>query len=487
MIRWVNNMKYLKKVILKNFQSHKYSVIEFDEGLNIIVGPSDSGKSAIIRAIKWALYNDPLGDYFIREGEDEASVVLIFSNNIKVKRLRSKSRNAYILYGHDGEELIFEGFGNKVPKEIIDILAIKKIPLDSNETNAINLGEQLEGAFLLSEKGSVRASAIGRLVGVDLIDDALKDTLKDIRNLSINKKLKTERLKEIEEELLSYDYLEILNKKINRLDEIKILLKNKVIMKNNLIKIIKNYEYIKLEKKNSNKKLYELSKIDIVENNIYNLEIMARKLSFYKITNNKLKTIKNTSNINESLLEKLNNNLILEKSIQEIDLKNNKLKNLKKIYSQVNIYKKESEVVFSISSKLNKLQFIEDKANTIEAKLARFKTLKNLKEKRDYIDKSLKIGNTYIEKLNRLNAMDRDFNELDKLIYKRNLLLKAHKKLNNNRIEINKENNVHVKAKSIIDENLKSYEDLLLESNTCPFCLSNINKDKIDHIIEHYS
>ena len=59
-------MRYIKKIILENFQSHKYSVIELNEELNVIVGPSDSGKSAIIRGLKWALYNEPSGDYFIR-------------------------------------------------------------------------------------------------------------------------------------------------------------------------------------------------------------------------------------------------------------------------------------------------------------------------------------------------------------------------------------------------------------------------------------
>ena len=49
-------MRYIKKIILQNFQSHKYSIVELDEQLNVIVGPSDSGKSAIIRALKWVLY-----------------------------------------------------------------------------------------------------------------------------------------------------------------------------------------------------------------------------------------------------------------------------------------------------------------------------------------------------------------------------------------------------------------------------------------------
>ena len=80
-------MKYIEKVILENFQSHKFTSVEFDRGLNIIVGASDSGKTAILRAIKWALYNDPAGDYFIREGATEASVSIFFSDKTSIKKI----------------------------------------------------------------------------------------------------------------------------------------------------------------------------------------------------------------------------------------------------------------------------------------------------------------------------------------------------------------------------------------------------------------
>lgn len=132
-------MKFIKRVILENFQSHKYSIVDFNEGLNVIVGPSDSGKSAIIRGIKWALYNEPSGDYFIREGSTECSVTLEFNDNVILKRYRSKYKNTYILTDRDGKEIKFEGFGSSVPQEIIETVGIKKINLDSDSSNAINL------------------------------------------------------------------------------------------------------------------------------------------------------------------------------------------------------------------------------------------------------------------------------------------------------------------------------------------------------------
>ena len=112
-------MIFITKVELENFQSHKNSVIEFDRGLNVILGNSDSGKTAIIRAIKWAIYNEPQGLSYIREGESSASVTVYFNTGAILKRYRTKSKNVYYLKKSNGEEFNFESFGKDVPKEKI--------------------------------------------------------------------------------------------------------------------------------------------------------------------------------------------------------------------------------------------------------------------------------------------------------------------------------------------------------------------------------
>ena len=43
------------KVTIENFQSISKGELEFTQGINIIVGQSNSGKSAILRAIKGAI------------------------------------------------------------------------------------------------------------------------------------------------------------------------------------------------------------------------------------------------------------------------------------------------------------------------------------------------------------------------------------------------------------------------------------------------
>jgi exonuclease SbcC len=46
---------------ITNFQSHVKSVLKLSPGINVICGPSDSGKSAIIRGLRWVIENQPTG------------------------------------------------------------------------------------------------------------------------------------------------------------------------------------------------------------------------------------------------------------------------------------------------------------------------------------------------------------------------------------------------------------------------------------------
>ena len=49
----------IKSIHVVGFQSHADSTIEFDPGVNVLIGQSDSGKTAVVRALDWALNNRP--------------------------------------------------------------------------------------------------------------------------------------------------------------------------------------------------------------------------------------------------------------------------------------------------------------------------------------------------------------------------------------------------------------------------------------------
>ena len=60
------------KVTVENFQSIKRAEIDVD-GFTVITGPNNSGKTALMRAIRGAFQNAP-GSAFIRHGEKECRV-----------------------------------------------------------------------------------------------------------------------------------------------------------------------------------------------------------------------------------------------------------------------------------------------------------------------------------------------------------------------------------------------------------------------------
>lgn len=178
------NGRYLTALTLTNFQSHAFTHLVFGPGLNVMVGPSDSGKTAILRALRWVLYNEPRGSDFVRQGEKECRVTARFSDGTLITRERSGSRNRYVLGQVDpatGEivEQVFEGFGYDVPPQVLDAHGMPPVYLDEGRSVALNVASQLEGPFLLAESGGLRAKAIGRLYGVHVVDAAVRMTRKD--------------------------------------------------------------------------------------------------------------------------------------------------------------------------------------------------------------------------------------------------------------------------------------------------------------------
>lgn len=479
-------MRYIKKIILENFQSHKYSIIELNEELNVIVGPSDTGKSAIIRGLKWALYNEPSGDYFIREGEREASVTIEFSDNTIIKRYRSKSKNIYYLYKINGEELVFEGFGTNVPQEIIDEIGIEKIHLDSEESVSINLGEQLEGAFLLSEKSAIRASAIGRLVGVNVIDDALRESLKDNRNISTIRKTLDDSVLTLEEELKQYDYLSEINNKLNKIDAIKGNIIEKTEKYNTLIRLNDNLNKSNLSLTESIiylNKLKEIKNIDLKVSKIEDLYIkhkyfINKKNNYLKIVNgikeddyiiNKLKNL----NLTQNIFELLSNSLI----------KLNKLQNVQ--YKKIK-YESEITKCNNIIDKLKYVSVIENSSVIMQNRLTLLKSFININENMNINMRNILIGQKYISKFNNLNIVDINLSKLEILERKLTNLQHTNDKIKKINLEKTKIVNNVIQNKKDINDFLIDYEELLSKQEICPFCLSSIDDGKIKHIMAHY-
>jgi exonuclease SbcC len=147
----------IEKLVLKNFQRHESLTIEFDPQITTLIGPSDAGKSAIIRALLWLATNRPAGDSFVRHGSELASVSLWVDGH-KITRQRGKGVNRYSI---DGKELA--AFGQGVPEEISRLLNIDEI----------NISRQHQPHYLFADSPGEVARQLNAVINLGAIDATL--------------------------------------------------------------------------------------------------------------------------------------------------------------------------------------------------------------------------------------------------------------------------------------------------------------------------
>lgn len=197
----------LNKVSISNFQSHKESELEFTDGVNVIIGPSDAGKSAIFRAIYWVITNRPLGDGFRSYWGGNTRVDLHF-NDFVVSRLKGDSDNQYIITNES--PIVLKAFGTDTPEEVVKLLALDNI----------NIQSQIDPPFLLANTSGEVAQMLNKAASIDDIDRAMTN-LKSIYNeAKRNKTYLEKQIADMEEELKQYDNLPRLEQLVEELERI---------------------------------------------------------------------------------------------------------------------------------------------------------------------------------------------------------------------------------------------------------------------------
>jgi exonuclease SbcC len=214
----------IKSIELQNFQSHAKTIIEpAGPGfLTVITGPSDSGKTAIIRALKWLLYNQPQGAEFTRTGTKLVRVAVAYAGGVTVVRERTASTNRYKILQPGAEKPeVFEGFGATVPLEIQEITGVRTVKIADLDL-MLNLSEQLDGPFLgqKSISSPARAKILGKLAGTEEIDVAGAGVNKDLYRRGQDEKRLTSEIEELEKRIGEYAWIEELGERITALENL---------------------------------------------------------------------------------------------------------------------------------------------------------------------------------------------------------------------------------------------------------------------------
>ncbi|MGD8707134.1 MAG: AAA family ATPase [Nitrosopumilaceae archaeon] len=243
----------IKKLVINNFQNWENAKFNFCPGVNIIVGPTDSGKSAFYRILKWIFQNVPSGDGYVQHGQDMCKGIVVLDDNTKVIRKRIKNNNEYkIIKGEIKKS--YKAFGQKVPEDIQTVINLEDI----------NFQDQSDSHFLLSKSSGEISRYFNKVVDLEKIDDVIKGAEKERRETVTKINYIDSEIKEEEKELLEYEWIDAAEKELLQLEKLENAvdkIKDKVIKIDEIIlenKKIEDYQ-VEINLKNANKEYREIN------------------------------------------------------------------------------------------------------------------------------------------------------------------------------------------------------------------------------------
>ena len=203
----------IDSLVIKNFQSHANSNFHFHPGVNAIIGPTDNGKSASLRALRWIIFNKPQGAQYIshwnrkKNGDPkDVTSATITIDGTTLSRERSPEGNGYKL-----DTRFLTSVGKGVPDEVSTILKIDEL----------NIARQHDAPFLLCSSGGEVATYLNSLVHLDTIDKAYSNA--DSIKRSENKELVSlsATLEQANAALLSLAWVEKADALVGELESVK--------------------------------------------------------------------------------------------------------------------------------------------------------------------------------------------------------------------------------------------------------------------------
>lgn len=232
----------LRKIELWNFECHKHSVIDnLHDGLNLVYGDSDSGKTSIIRALKLVAYND-FDPASVRTGKKNCKVRVETDRGwVEVERGK---KNIWTTCANGGQPEVFEKIGKNVLPQAASILGLHMTKL-GDMTLPVNIMDQDEGHFMLNQlggdnaSGSMRAQIVDEISGLSGIEGLIKDVSLDRHRFGRQVKELEDKAKALRETMHSKKALKEEEELLDRVDS---LIREKILKESRIEELAKIYE-----------------------------------------------------------------------------------------------------------------------------------------------------------------------------------------------------------------------------------------------------
>ena len=268
---------------LENFQSHKNTELHFHPGVNVIVGSTDSGKTAVIRALKEIIWNRPGGTECISHWA-KAMNIQITVETATIRKEKSSSRNAYVVNGKE-----YVAFGRDVPEDVKKILGMDEI----------NIQMQMDSPFLLSQSSGEIALHFNRIAKIDNIHNTISNIKQKSKKLEQSQQFKLQEIDNLKTKINKLTFLEKLEIQVEVLEQMegkKEDLENRIKKLKDIVKT-----YIKIE--GELKKLTHV--LDLEKRVNFLLSIMSKKEELENHKSGLVRVLKNLNDIEYHLKKKI--------------------------------------------------------------------------------------------------------------------------------------------------------------------------------------
>lgn len=487
---------YVTKIVLENFQSHGYTELDCSRELNIFVGESRQGKTAVLRAFQWVYENKPSGRRIIKTGEDYAKVTLYLSNGYVISRYMERKQNGkngyYITDPATGET----SFHNtKILPEVQKLLGYTPFVIDSDLQFNLNFMKQGAGWFLIGDQftAPVRAKIIGAIYGTQYADAVSRELDADEKRIHEKIRECQSEIGSLDEQIQAYRYLEELGNTISRVEH---LLKEVEELKQRKEKILSLLQ----KRRQLEEVIEENQRVLSRLNHIEQLLFMFEQLKLDVAKRNQL------VHLIEKRTEIATKYRLLEESLhatRHLDTTKQEFEALRDLVARRNELKKATERRQKILILIQDENEILDKTRGVdEALKIHHEIQQNLlqrKEWKDKVERTKRLEENIHGIRFKLQAIEETLGrtkalELAKQLYEEMRVVLDRKEKINKLLEAR----TRLSSQIVIeDANIKKYteemnrlihkyQSLLEEAGSCPVCHGTIDKQTAKRIVQEY-
>jgi DNA repair exonuclease SbcCD ATPase subunit len=208
----------IKNLYLENFMAHQATSIDLSSGVTVITGPNNIGKSAVVEAVRYLVYN-PAPKNVIRHGAKKALVRLELDSGASITWQRQDKNASYTIQQPGQEPEAYHKFGRDVPKDVSALLCLDQVEIDTEKID-IHLGNQREPIFLLNRPGSHAAGFFAASTEADYLLKMQQALKMKIDQAKREEKNLSKELDDLAQQLGHYEPLDDLGAQLGQAEQL---------------------------------------------------------------------------------------------------------------------------------------------------------------------------------------------------------------------------------------------------------------------------